>query len=306
MKNAADKPAYIYGLIDPRNQQLRYVGKTVLIPHRRLFTHLWRARKQSHKRHSMAWLLNLEQAGGHPEIIVLEVVPPGGDWVEAEQFWIGYFKMVGADLCNHTIGGEGGTGYKQPPEVIARRIRRGAQNGSFGKPMLLQTKLALKLAGEALRADPERWKRACDNRKAAFTEEMKAIRNARICEYMAVPSNRAKADKKRAEVTRRPENRAAVGLWSKQNWQTKRDDIITAQNAGKGNEFKRKQSEARVQLWADPEWRSRQKRTKKVSDVQVSEIRRRLLDGERSMVLASEYGVDRSLISRIKTGTRRK
>src|SRR6185369_1307504 len=94
----------IYGLVDPRSDQLRYVGKTVREARRRLGQHVWQARNEGHKRHVLAWLDGLETAGLRPEIVELERVSPGGDWEEAEQFWIAYFRFLGANLCNHTDG----------------------------------------------------------------------------------------------------------------------------------------------------------------------------------------------------------
>lgn len=306
--SVSEKTTYIYGLIDPRNQQLRYVGKTVLEPPKRLSVHQWRARKEPHKRHSMAWLLGLDRAGLSAEIFVIEEVPAGADWVAAEQFWIGYFRMIGADLCNHTTGGEGQTGYKQPPEVIAKRIRRGPDHHCFGKPQHPNARAALRFAGERLRADPERWKSACDNRRAAFTEDMKVARIENLHRHMANPELRSRADAKRAEISRRTEKREAVGLWSKNNWETKRGQIIAAQNAGKGDEWRRRHAAIGKTKMAsvDHPLRIAAFKRRKLSDADILEIRRRLAQGERAFVLAPEYGVSQTTISDCKTGRYRK
>jgi hypothetical protein len=109
------RPTTIYGLIDPRTDQLRYVGKTSASLEKRLSAHVARCNLLT-KRHSSRWLKGLADSGLHPEIFEIEIVQAGGDWIEAEQFWIAYFRSIGADLTNICVGGEGVGGYKFSPE----------------------------------------------------------------------------------------------------------------------------------------------------------------------------------------------
>src|SRR5690242_15102411 len=74
------KKTFIYGLVDPVNRQLRYVGKTVLDPRRRLTAHLWAARTSVRKRHLFAWLSSLQASGTFPDMFIIEEIEPGGDW----------------------------------------------------------------------------------------------------------------------------------------------------------------------------------------------------------------------------------
>lgn len=110
----------IYGLIDPRDGSIRYVGKTTLPLAKRLNRHL--AVSKTRRSHSAAWLRSLIRDGLRPEVEVLETVPADGDWTEAECFWIGYFRMIGARLCNHTAGGEGSAGFR-PTEDARSKLR---------------------------------------------------------------------------------------------------------------------------------------------------------------------------------------
>jgi hypothetical protein len=61
-----------------------------------------------------------------PEIFCIEEVVDA-DWQEAEQFWIAYFRFVGADLLNQTAGGDGihcfrhSEGTKERQSESARR-----------------------------------------------------------------------------------------------------------------------------------------------------------------------------------------
>lgn len=301
----ANKATYIYGLVDPRTTQLRYVGKTVLAPDRRVFVHKWRAKKQPHKNHSMAWLLNLVAAGTEPEVFTIEEVPPGGDWVEAEQFWIAYFRSIGADLCNHTVGGEGAPGHKQSPETIAKRVKRGPEHHSFGKPQHPNSRAALKAAMEKFHSDPIAMARANERRVATLNstfhfERMRA-QNARL---LADPAYKAALYAKIAESGRTPEARARTSAQSKLLWASKREQMIAALNAGKGDEWRRKHSEigrARLQNPNHP-FRKLAVSRRKLTDGDVLKIRLRVTAGEKASALAREYGVDPSTISHIKSG----
>lgn len=104
----------IYGLVDPRTDQLRYVGKTILPLSQRLKGHLYQATKVR-RRHTCVWIRSLVRAGLQPEIFEIETV--GENWAEAEQFWIAYFRMIGADLTNQTTGGEGVPGLSISEET---------------------------------------------------------------------------------------------------------------------------------------------------------------------------------------------
>jgi hypothetical protein len=97
----------IYGFLDPRPTKLgeiRYVGKSSSCL----------ARPEGpHSAKCGFWQKHLRKLGLHEEIIVLEELEPGDDIQQrvrdAENFWVTYFRMVGADLTNMTLGGEGGS-----------------------------------------------------------------------------------------------------------------------------------------------------------------------------------------------------
>jgi hypothetical protein len=86
---------FIYGLVDPRDGQLRYVGQTSMGFVRP---------KKLHAAKCGSWQKSLKNKGLEPEIIVLEETD---DLNCAEEFWISSFRMIGADLTNMTTGGEG-------------------------------------------------------------------------------------------------------------------------------------------------------------------------------------------------------
>ena len=107
----------IYGLVDPRTGELRYVGKST--------SGLKRPRNHcspshlKYKTHCAAWIRSLIAIGIRPDIVILDESPfAGNDTLEqAEIFWIAYWRAVGADLTNHTAGGEGLRGRRHSEET---------------------------------------------------------------------------------------------------------------------------------------------------------------------------------------------
>lgn len=96
---------YIYALIDPRDSQVRYVGKANN-PLDRYTNHFNSARdKNTHKRN---WINNVRESGYRPELLILDEVPKS-DWQYWEKFYISLFKTWGFSLVNYTNGGDGTT-----------------------------------------------------------------------------------------------------------------------------------------------------------------------------------------------------
>ena len=93
---------FIYGLYDPRNGEIRYVGKTI--------RGLSRPRA-SHGNYCLNWEKQLESLGLKKEIRILEEwdgVSDRTSWLnERERFWIAHHRTAGAKLTNLTNGGEG-------------------------------------------------------------------------------------------------------------------------------------------------------------------------------------------------------
>lgn len=96
------RPATIYGLIDPRDGQLRYVGKTVRSLKDRIREH----KHDPTRNHRTNWLKSVYSYGAAPEIVVLEVTTQD-EGSAAEIWWIAYMKFIGCKLVNATLGGEG-------------------------------------------------------------------------------------------------------------------------------------------------------------------------------------------------------
>lgn len=118
----------IYGLVDPRTNELRYVGRSSL--------GFNRARTE-HSSHCGNWIKNLKALDLNPLIVTLEEFELTHDVDDvlnvAERKWIAYHRSVGARLTNLTDGGE--MGRKFLPEVREKMslAHSGEKNHFFGK-----------------------------------------------------------------------------------------------------------------------------------------------------------------------------
>lgn len=90
----------IYALVDPRNNEVRYVGKAKN-PKLRYASH----KCVTGNSYRANWIRSLQLCGYNPEMVILEETV---DWVESELFWIDYLRSLGARLTNLSKGGESG------------------------------------------------------------------------------------------------------------------------------------------------------------------------------------------------------
>jgi|SRR5579863_7095583 len=97
---AADKydqrPVCIYGLIDPRSMQLRYIGQT-RYPERRVKQHMsidpWENEKKAD------WIQELKTSDLLPLLVILERVSPAFAFIR-EKHWITHAIDCGCPLTN--------------------------------------------------------------------------------------------------------------------------------------------------------------------------------------------------------------
>ena len=93
---------YIYTLEDPRNGEIKYIGKSNN-PKKRYNTHI--NCQVKNKSHCNNWIKGLKKKDLKPILTVIDEID--GDWEWLEQYWIEQFKHWGFTLVNHTKGGEG-------------------------------------------------------------------------------------------------------------------------------------------------------------------------------------------------------
>jgi GIY-YIG catalytic domain/NUMOD3 motif len=113
------KVHYIYGLIDPRDNCLRYIGQTTNL-RKRLWTHTHH--NLNARVHRCCWIRGLLQENMSPLIEVVGVAT--AETVdETEKFYIAMFRAMGARLVNIADGGGGGAtrrGVKLSAETRAK------------------------------------------------------------------------------------------------------------------------------------------------------------------------------------------
>ena len=120
----------VYGLIDPISKELRYIGYS--------YNYLERYKKHlfpsslAKKSHKSNWILNLLSNGFKPEIFILEKAFSHDDAKEREIDLIAYYKSIGCDLTNLTVGGDGRAGFGTSLEV--REKIRQSMLGKNTKP----------------------------------------------------------------------------------------------------------------------------------------------------------------------------
>lgn len=132
--------SFIYILIDPRNQQVRYVGKSDNGEER--YPKSWKLSKKE-GRHKRYWVESLLKLGLEPLLEVIDEVNIF-EWEFWERHYISLYKSWGFDLTNLTIGGDGiSKGHKMPPrssEHMERIKASKIKNGTWRKSHSLETK----------------------------------------------------------------------------------------------------------------------------------------------------------------------
>lgn len=110
---------YIYALIDPRDEAVRYIGKASDV-RVRYQQHCCRSTLQRARTHKERWLAALDDAGHKPVVAVLAEVSEE-DWSDLERAYIATARQIGYPLTN---GDEGGLGGQTGPEKPIRYMKR--------------------------------------------------------------------------------------------------------------------------------------------------------------------------------------
>ncbi len=109
---------FIYGIFDPTNGELKYVGCTVDHLEHRLATHLVPS-ALNRRNHRSNWLNSVLAKGLNPQMRLL--IDYGDisykELLKLEIYWIKHYRLLGFKLVNATDGGEGMLGYKHSEEA---------------------------------------------------------------------------------------------------------------------------------------------------------------------------------------------
>lgn len=117
MESSNVNTTYIYGLCDPRDGRVRYVGKADN-PQARMKGH-FNDKRNCHRVH---WIQSLVEKGLKPALVIIQKVAKE-EWQEWERYWISLYAEAGYELTNGTGGGDGvdsNVGRKRTPEHTAK------------------------------------------------------------------------------------------------------------------------------------------------------------------------------------------
>jgi hypothetical protein len=127
----------VYGLVDPRTDEVFYVGITSRGAKTRLASHLSEARSHKGKRASKKTnkILSIISKGYAVHCIILEENSHMSydELKEKEKKWIKHYLSINPNITNLTMGGDGALGYKHLPE--ARRKMSKKRKGIKPKPI---------------------------------------------------------------------------------------------------------------------------------------------------------------------------
>lgn len=222
------RDAVIYGLVDPRSEEIRYIGKTVTSPKARLRRHIV-DKGNSHKHRWINQLLSLDL---EPEILVLDA----GNWAcdelnAVEIKWIAKGCNSGWNLTNVTPGGDGGynDGLKRHNEsewTSERRQRHSelmkewanqhkARGGNFqGGPESVAKRVASRLA------NPDYRRKISEGQKKRYEDPTERAKTSE-----AVREGHAKSGKM-DEVRKSPEFLEALSAGCKRAWTAERKETV--------------------------------------------------------------------------------
>jgi hypothetical protein len=93
---------YIYGLYDPRDNQIRYVGRTINMKHR--YKQHRRPSNSTEGKKKVNWVLELKAQSLEPVMKMLEEVDET-NVAERERYHIKYYLSLGANLTNSVLIG---------------------------------------------------------------------------------------------------------------------------------------------------------------------------------------------------------
>jgi len=117
MENNYTEIAYIYALLDPRNNEVRYIGKTTQ-PKNRLSGHIGECKNVKSLHYRAKWIISLLNKELQPIIKFLKICPLS-DFVKYETEYIQLYKND--KLINSDETGSGNVGRKK--EVLDRQSK---------------------------------------------------------------------------------------------------------------------------------------------------------------------------------------
>jgi len=187
-----------YTLQDPRDNQVRYVGKS-RNPRQRFRDHC-ALRSQESNTYKFRWVKSLIDLGLRPVLGNVAEWSNNEDACAEEKRIITHYRSLGVALTNITEGGEGACGVKQTPEHIQKRVL-----AKKGKPLSAQALANLQAARLAI--PHEARSQLAKDAMARMTPEQRqriskagndAIKNNPHIRAKMIASSRARRERERA------------------------------------------------------------------------------------------------------------
>jgi len=174
----------VYALVDPRTDQVRYVGKTIR-GIERIQEHTQKSSTKREQTHKARWIRQLAAEGFTPTVRLLEVQPTRTRLNEAEVKWIAFGREQGWPLTNLTDGGEGA--LRRSASTIAKFREK-----MIGHPTSPETRAKISASNKRAYASPELRKAVGDRARGRklSDEQRLAISEATLLRF-ADPTARA-------------------------------------------------------------------------------------------------------------------
>lgn len=161
-----------YALVDPRDTEVRYIGKTVRGV-QRILEHTQGSALEREDTWKARWVKSLLRLGLVPRLQVLAELNEG-EIDACEIAWIAFARAEGWPLTNLTDGGEGA--LHPAPDVVERR-----RASMIGRKLSDETKAKISAANKAAHARPEtRERMRAVIAKSKTPETIEKIRQANI------------------------------------------------------------------------------------------------------------------------------
>lgn len=220
---------YIYGLVCPVSDEVRYIGKSEE-PKKRLVAHIGGALRSEYNHHTARWIRKVARLGLQLKLVILDEVPESADWREREREWIAAGLEVGWPLTNSTAGGEG-LDYLDPADR-AKWLKN--QAASMRKHW-----------------DSDAGREHIRKLTASLTEPVVRKRTESVRSALQRPEYREKMRAVGAEIGARPEVRAKKSGAMRAQWDNA-ESRAKWESSFSTEQCKARQSDARIKAWADP------------------------------------------------------
>ena len=214
----------IYTILDPRSEEVRYVGRTKN-PNRRIREHLSDPCSEGLRR----WFSELSGLGLKPIMRIIEWCQIS-EWMERESFWIASYRKTNTMLLNVCSSGGGPTDSDYSADVRAKM--RAAQLGKRPSP---ETRAKMSAAGRGRKYSEEmlqkrRGKKRTEEQKQRMSKAQRG--NTKKRGWKAPQSTREKlasallGNSNAKGTIHSAETRRLIGIASKARWENRNKTTV--------------------------------------------------------------------------------